>query len=370
MTKRSRGFSNRTKRSKRDAVNREDVWLSGNARSPATQQSKVAAAFDALAPRYDDTWTNSVIGRLQRESVWRAIDGIFMSRRAYSGSRLWNRESMRPTWPVPDSESTRPTSHRRCCRPRGSGWSEKESRTSDLRAAARWRISSLLKERGPFDGAISNFGAINCVKNLRGVRFKPGRIDSSRRQAGHLLDGPILCLGVALVPRACQPGKAIRRWSGAAPAGQCPEDRDDSQGSLAPVAAALRFFIPRSLRLPQPLAGHFRLIHLRSIGVFVPPSYMESWARAAPAFLRRLGRLDFMVGAWPGLRAIGDHRLLILGDSDYGFLCGILRIKPESLKRSQRSLKLRCPSCFAPAASEKHRKRGEPAFPAATAWNG
>jgi len=36
-----------------------------------------AAAFDKLAHRYDDLWTNSSIGRLQRAAVWREIDPLF-----------------------------------------------------------------------------------------------------------------------------------------------------------------------------------------------------------------------------------------------------------------------------------------------------
>src|SRR5437667_9246368 len=35
-----------------------------------------AAAFDNLAPRYDELWTNSSIGRLQRAAVWKEIDPL------------------------------------------------------------------------------------------------------------------------------------------------------------------------------------------------------------------------------------------------------------------------------------------------------
>ena len=71
-------------------------------------------------------------------------------------------------------------------------------------------------------------------------------------------------------------------------------------------------FYPTVAEIASAFREHFRLIQFRSIGVFVPPSYVESWAERRRPFMRRLGRLDFLVGAWPGLRAIGDHRLLIL----------------------------------------------------------
>ena len=37
----------------------------------------VGAAFDRLASRYDELWTSSPNGRVQREAVWRRIDGLF-----------------------------------------------------------------------------------------------------------------------------------------------------------------------------------------------------------------------------------------------------------------------------------------------------
>jgi len=44
----------------------------------ADQQREVAAAFDAQADGYDEKWTRSVSGRLQREQVWREVDRFFL----------------------------------------------------------------------------------------------------------------------------------------------------------------------------------------------------------------------------------------------------------------------------------------------------
>ena len=33
--------------------------------------------FDEIAPRYDEVWTRSPIGRLQRDAVWRRLDDLF-----------------------------------------------------------------------------------------------------------------------------------------------------------------------------------------------------------------------------------------------------------------------------------------------------
>ena len=38
--------------------------------------TSAAAPFDAIAARYDELWTNTGAGRLQREAVWRKIDPL------------------------------------------------------------------------------------------------------------------------------------------------------------------------------------------------------------------------------------------------------------------------------------------------------
>ena len=38
---------------------------------------EVGAAFDKLAMRYDELWTHSPVGRLERDEVWRCIKRLF-----------------------------------------------------------------------------------------------------------------------------------------------------------------------------------------------------------------------------------------------------------------------------------------------------
>jgi ubiquinone/menaquinone biosynthesis C-methylase UbiE len=273
------------------------------------QQSKVAAAFDALAPRYDVTWTNSVIGRLQRESVWRAIDGIFTpgahildlgcgtgidaAHLAGAGIRVHATDISGAML-----QATRKRLERE-------GITDRV--TVELRAL---EDLPLLQRRGPFDGAISNFGVINCVRDFSGVALSLAQLI---RPGGRLV---ICSMGRFCVWESlwyllhARPGKAFRRWSGAASARAVPEGRKGTQGAVA--GQGFEVFYPRVSQIAAAFREHFRLIHFRSVGVFVPPSCMEGWAKAAPGLVRGLERLDSLVGAWPGLRAVGDHRLLIL----------------------------------------------------------
>jgi ubiquinone/menaquinone biosynthesis C-methylase UbiE len=276
-------------------------------RSPATQQSKVAAAFDAVAPRYDVTWTHSVVGRIQRESVWRAIDGVFMPGGQIldlgCGTGIDAAYLARAGHQIHAIDLSPAMLHSARRRLNGEGLTNEVT----LELGALEDLPQLTELR-PFDGAISNFGAINCVKNLREVAL---RLAELIRPGGRLVICSIgrFCVWESLWYLVhARPGKAFRRWSGSAAA---EVGRNGVQGSGA-GGSHFEVFYPTVAEIESAFAERFRLLQFRSIGIFVPPSYAESWARVAPALFRRLGRLDSMIGAWPGLRAIGDHRLLIL----------------------------------------------------------
>jgi hypothetical protein len=60
----------------------------------------------------------------------------------------------------------------------------------------------------------------------------------------------------------------------------------------------------------QVFSPWFRLRSIRAVGLFVPPSYVESWARKHPRVLAALQGMDRLFAAWPLLRGAGDHVLL------------------------------------------------------------
>ena len=145
-----------------------------------TQTPAAGLAFDALADGYDEKFTNSLIGRAQRDVVWDVLDRTFSSRRKDIGTELWHR--------------------RRCASPGRLGVSvvgcDASARMVDVArrkfAAERfpWQrrpFTKLASEhineiayRAPFDGVFSNFAGLNCVQisvtlpiNLLGL-VRPG----------------------------------------------------------------------------------------------------------------------------------------------------------------------------------------------------
>ncbi|MGO4213556.1 class I SAM-dependent methyltransferase, partial [Terriglobus sp. YAF25] len=159
--------------------------------------------------------------------------------------------------------------------------------TEDLREVA-----------GEFDGVFSNFSGLNCVRDLAPVAVA---LENKTTPGSSLL----LCLST----RVClwetawyllhgKPAKAFRRWTG----------RHQAMLQGMPVDV----YYPTLSTLRSAFLPYFKLRSVRAIGLFVPPSYVESWVRKHPLLLRIFVRLDMVFSRLPLLRTLGDHMLLHL----------------------------------------------------------
>ena len=167
------------------------------------------------------------------------------------------------------------------------------------RVLAAERLGAFADEREsaaapPFDGAFSNFAALNCVTDLRCTGPALARLV---RRGGRVL---LVLFG------ACAPGEVVTQLA-----------RGDARAAFrrfarGPVAARLggRDFTiryHRSRDVEAALAPWFRLVSRRGIGVFVPPSAAEPWISAHARLLSTLAMLDRLASR--PLAAFGDHVL-------------------------------------------------------------
>ena len=51
---------------------------------------------------------------------------------------------------------------------------------------------------------------------------------------------------------------------------------------------------------------------LRTLGLVVPPPYLQGFAGRHLSLVATLRRVEDAVGAWPGVRASGDHFLIVM----------------------------------------------------------
>jgi SAM-dependent methyltransferase len=238
------------------------------------------AAFDRIAPSYQALWSGTPAGEMQREAVRRFIEPLFRT-----GSRVLDigcgagddaialqARGVHVTGIDASPEMVR------IARERG------------IDASVR-RAEDIDNLDGPFDGILSNFGALNCVQNPADLRAPLARLTQ-----------PGAWLAICLMGRVCawettwyllrgDLARATRRWSG------------EASSSLVP-----RVFYPTVASLRLVLSPDFTLQAWHGIGLTVPPSYVTGLS--APT-IQRLANLDRRLASLPLLRAFSDHHLML-----------------------------------------------------------
>ncbi|HTS35902.1 MAG TPA: class I SAM-dependent methyltransferase [Candidatus Solibacter sp.] len=261
-----------------------------------TQPSIYSAPFDAIATRYDETFTSSLIGQAQRAAVWRELEKTFQA-----GDRVLEigcgtgvdacflAERGVEVFAC-DSSAEMITQAERRIRDRGL---RSLVHPRQLRAE---EIVSLATGR-PYDGAFSNFGVLNCLENLAEVgRMLAGLM---KPEATCLLCwmGPLCLWEMGWYLAHGNRSKAFRRLK-----------REGVDARLAD-GALVHVRYPSVKAVAHAFGPHFRLRSIKGIGIAIPPSYLEGWARRRPGWLRVGERADSLLALCPGIRLMGDHVL-------------------------------------------------------------
>jgi SAM-dependent methyltransferase len=250
--------------------------------------------FEALAASYDETFTRSRIGTAVRRAVWRRLDESFAAPARILELGCGTGEDA--VHLAARGVSLLATDPAAAMVAETLAKAAREG-VAD-RVAARVLDAARLSDAdlgGPFDGAFSNFGALNCVPDLGAV---------SEGLARHVRPGGrvLLCLLGRYVPW---------EWAWFLARG----DRRSAFRRLAPGGAewrGLRISYPPLRALRRLFAPRFRFRGARAIGVFVPPSYAEAWIAPHSRLLGALDALERRVEAVPPFPSLADHVLLEL----------------------------------------------------------
>ena len=255
------------------------------------------APFDVVADRYDEVFTASRIGRAQRGSVWKELektfhpghrvldigcgtgaDACFLSER---GVHVVACDSSPRMIAV---ASQRLTNHR-------------EAGLVELQLLAAEEIATL-QGSAPWDGAFSNFGALNCVRDMRSLARDIASLLRPGATALLCLMGPCCLWEILWYLAQAKTAKAFRRFH--------------LEGSTARLSggASVHVYYPSVRSLAHAFAPEFSLESVKGIGIAVPPSYLESAANRFPSLLRAGVLADLFFGRCPGIRVLGDHVLV------------------------------------------------------------
>jgi SAM-dependent methyltransferase len=251
----------------------------------------LASPFDALAGAYDESFTHTDLGRRLRAAVWHHLDIAFAS-----GARILElgcgtgedalhlaARSVRVV--ATDASAAMVDQATRKARESG------HDSLMTARVLSFEELPGAEPPLGPFDGAFSDFGAVNCSSDLGAVAGALGQL---------LVPGSPLLL-VALgryVPwewawflRRSEPARAFRRLA---------------RGGVTWRGLAVHYPSPR--QLASAFSPWFRRRKLVALGALLPPSYAAH--SVSPHTLDLLDRWERRLEGAAPLAWLADHFLL------------------------------------------------------------
>lgn len=166
-----------------------------------------------------------------------------------------------------------------------------------------------LDERGPFQGAYASLGTLNTEPDLPGFAqglhdlLAPGAPFVATVMSRHCLSETLRNL------RRFRPGQTLRRSS----------DWAESRAGTGGVSAPVKFYTPGEFAAV--FKPNFRVEQVWAFPLWLPPVHLYEVYRARQAYFKRVEGLERAMRSWPGLRAWGDHFLMILrhtGQPDHG----------------------------------------------------
>lgn len=162
----------------------------------------MTSPFDVIAPAYADLWSSTATGVSQRAAVWREIDPLFRA----------------GDWVLDLGCGTGDDAlHLGALGVHVVGIDSSPAMIEIARSrgvvASPLAIENLHRLHGSFDGAISNFGALNCVSDLRATARELARLLRPAAPLALCLMGRYCLREMFVFLAALQFQKAFRRWT-------------------------------------------------------------------------------------------------------------------------------------------------------------
>jgi ubiquinone/menaquinone biosynthesis C-methylase UbiE len=256
------------------------------------------AYWDAAATTYDQDFTETLVGGIQRVAVWRELDRVFRA-----GQRILELNCGTGIDAVHLAKRgiqvvACDISPEMIKRARQRASDAAVSDRLDFRVLATEELDSLETE-APFDGVFSNFSGLNCVANLPAVAEALERLLKPGASALLCMLGRFVAWEFLWFVAHGDLRNAVRRLR----ANRYYHDEVHQVWHLS-VSQLTHVFAPQ-----------LRLRKWKGIGIAVPPSYMEHWAQRFPTLTRNLAQVDRALGSAPLFRNMADFVLLEFEES-------------------------------------------------------
>jgi SAM-dependent methyltransferase len=270
------------------------------AQTPSAAVPAAARAFDAIAAAFDERFGSWASVAAQRRAVRRELlhafppDALLLELGGGTGEDALFLAQHGRRVVVTDGA---PAMVRRTAeKARAMGYDDRVvARHLPLESFDRFVRSRTTRAEARFDGAYSNFAALNCVPDLSPLARGLACLLAPGAHAVVVMFGPFAPAEVLIELARGRPGDAFRRLA---------------TGAVPASIGGQRFMVwyPGPRAVAGQFAPYFRLVRTRGIGVFVPPSAAEPMISRFPKLLALLEWMDRRV-AGP-LARISDHMLL------------------------------------------------------------
>jgi SAM-dependent methyltransferase len=255
--------------------------------------STTAFPFDDLAADYDEQFCRTRIGALMRQAVWRRLEARFSAGQRILELNCGTGEDAvylgrRGVRVLATDRSARMVEQTR-----GKITAAGLQETVQVRQLALEDLDQLQEE--PFDGALSNFGGLNCLSDRRPVAR--ALADKLRIGATAVLCamGPLVVWEWIWYLAHGQPRVAFRRLR---------------RGGVCWRGLPIQY--PSIGRMRRDFRPWFRVRRTSALSALLPPPFMERWAHRHPRLLVRLNRWERRLETVPPLPWLADHYLLEL----------------------------------------------------------
>jgi SAM-dependent methyltransferase len=253
------------------------------------------AAFDRLAAGYDEHFTESLIGRAQRNAVWKILLETFRPGQNILELNCGTGEDAFFLADHGISVLACDASQKMIARAE-QRLHHKATATPVVFCHLPTERISELDPTPRFNGAFSNFSGLNCLEDLDTVACSLSNLVEQGDRLVLCFSTRFCLIEIIYYLARGKREKALRRCRG--------------QAKALIDGMPLTVYYPSLRDICKSFAPHFRLRFSRGIGVAIPPSYMEHWVRQHPAVFRLLCRIESAVATLPLFRTTGDHMLL------------------------------------------------------------
>jgi SAM-dependent methyltransferase len=255
------------------------------------------APFDSIALTYDDTFSNSPIGRAQRSAVWKEMDRAFQA-----GHRVLE---INCGTGIDALHMARRGVHVEACDSSARMIAIAGQRANAVAEKLPIRFHCLHTEKigelpadSLYDGVLSNFSGLDCIADLRPVAKSLAHLVRPGGQAVVCTFGTFCLWEVLWYLVRGNAGKAFRRFN-----------RGGVNASLTPTTRVTVHY--RTVRsLTTLFAPYFRLERRHGVGIVVPPSYASVLATKFPRVFGAAVEIDAVIGKSPMARWMADHAVL------------------------------------------------------------